>query len=199
MGDGDVLQHDVESGRPFRQFPRDVGADLRPLGEELVGVVPGHDGLGHLVHEGGQDALVVVHAEVLVDPHQVGRLGLVQDADADGDHLQILAARQSLEVARPGADVVHVRPLEPRDVEVQALAVHLVLHTGDAVEHHGAVAALDGVQRVVRSVAQSRGAGQSTGRRGGGLGGPSPASARGHAAAGSALRHRLGQPLHRLL
>mmetsp|Transcript_5678 Transcript_5678/g.9604 ORF Transcript_5678/g.9604 Transcript_5678/m.9604 type:complete len:330 (+) Transcript_5678:233-1222(+) len=199
MGDGHVLQHHVESRRTERQLPGDVGTDLRSLGKELVGVVPGDDGLGHLVHEGGQDALVVVHAEVLVDPHQITGLGLVQHTDADGDHLQILAARQGLEVARPGADVVNVRPLEPRDVEVQSLAVDLALHAGDAVEHHGAVTALDGVHGIVRAVAQRGGTDQRSGRRSGGLGGSSAAASRGHAAAGSALRHRLGQPLHRLL
>ena len=45
--DGNILQHDVESRGTGGQFSGDVGADLRSLGKELVGVVPRDDGLGH--------------------------------------------------------------------------------------------------------------------------------------------------------
>ena len=63
--DGDVLERDVELGRPLEQVGADAGGDGLALRDELGGVELGDDGFEDFVADGGEDALVVVLAEVL--------------------------------------------------------------------------------------------------------------------------------------
>ncbi|GIX65057.1 tyrosine-protein phosphatase Lar isoform X1 [Babesia caballi] len=142
--DRHVVELDVELLRPRRYRQPDVSRHLVPLGQQRLGVVPGHHGLEHLVADRGQHTLVVVRPQLLVDPGQVLRDGPVQQPEADGDHLEIPGARRRVDDLRLGPDVVDVRYLEPRQVEVAAFALRAVAHApGEAVEHHGALSAVD--------------------------------------------------------
>ncbi|GBE59864.1 non-structural NS2, putative [Babesia ovata] len=81
-------------------------------------------------------------AEVLAVA-KVIRYGPVQQPEADGDHLQVPGAGGRVDDLRLGPDVVDVRHLEPRQVEVAAFPEGIVAHTAcKAVEHHGALAAV---------------------------------------------------------
>lgn len=65
MGDGDILEGNVE----FRSSEGEVGADTVrdgfSLGDELGGVELGDDGLEDFVTDGGEDSLIVIGTEVL--------------------------------------------------------------------------------------------------------------------------------------
>lgn len=66
MGDGHVLEGNVELGGAAGEVVADALGDGLSLGDELGGVELGDDGLEDLVADGGEDALVVVGAEVLI-------------------------------------------------------------------------------------------------------------------------------------
>lgn len=65
MRDTDVLEGDVELLRAAEEVGPDAVADGFTLGDEFGGVELGDDGFEDFVSDGGQDALVVVLAEVL--------------------------------------------------------------------------------------------------------------------------------------
>ena len=65
MGNGDVLEGDVELGGALEEVGADAGGDGFALGDEFGGVELGDDGFEDFVADGGQDALVVVEAEGL--------------------------------------------------------------------------------------------------------------------------------------
>jgi hypothetical protein len=65
VGDGHVLQGNVELGSAAGQVSADALRDGLSLGDELCGVELGDDGLEDLVSDGGEDSLIVVDAEVL--------------------------------------------------------------------------------------------------------------------------------------
>ena len=65
VGDGHVLERDVELGRALGQVRADALRDGLALRDELGGVELRDDGLEDLVADRGEDALVVVLAEVL--------------------------------------------------------------------------------------------------------------------------------------
>lgn len=65
MGDGNVLESDVELGGALEELGADAGGNLFTLGDELGGVELGDNGLEDLVSDGGEDSLVVVLSEVL--------------------------------------------------------------------------------------------------------------------------------------
>jgi hypothetical protein len=66
VGDGDVLEGNVELAGALEQVGADLVGDGLALGDELGGVELGDDGLEDLVTDGGEDTLIVVEAEVLV-------------------------------------------------------------------------------------------------------------------------------------
>lgn len=65
MGDGHVLEGNVELGGAAGEVAADAVGDGLALGDELGGVELGDDGLEDFVADGGEDSLVVVCAEVL--------------------------------------------------------------------------------------------------------------------------------------
>lgn len=65
MGDGHVLQGNVELGGAAGQIGADALRDGLSLSDELCGVELGDDGLEDLVSNGGEDSLIVVDTEVL--------------------------------------------------------------------------------------------------------------------------------------
>lgn len=65
MGDGNILEGDVEFGGAEGQIVADTLGDSLTLGDQLSGVKLGNDGLKDFVADGGQDSLVVVDTEVL--------------------------------------------------------------------------------------------------------------------------------------
>jgi hypothetical protein len=66
VGDGDVLEGNVELAGALEQVCADFVGDGLALGDELGGVELGDDGLEDFVTDGGEDTLIVVEAEVLV-------------------------------------------------------------------------------------------------------------------------------------
>lgn len=66
VGDGHVLEGDVELVGALRQLGADAVRHGLALGDELGGVELGDDGFEDFVAYGGEDALVVVLAEVLL-------------------------------------------------------------------------------------------------------------------------------------
>ena len=65
MCDADVFERDVEFAGAFEEVGADAVADGFALGDEFGGVELGDDGFEDFVADGGEDALVVVLAEVL--------------------------------------------------------------------------------------------------------------------------------------
>ena len=65
MRDTDVFELDVELGGAFEEVGADAVGDGFALGDEFGGVELGDDGFEDFVADGGEDALVVVLAEVL--------------------------------------------------------------------------------------------------------------------------------------
>jgi hypothetical protein len=63
--DADVFESDVELRGAFEEVGADAGGDGFALGYEFCGVELGDDGFEDFVADGGEDALVVVEAEVL--------------------------------------------------------------------------------------------------------------------------------------
>ena len=70
-----------------------TSAYLCSLRDELRCVELCHDALEHLVDDGGQDALVVVRAQLLVHCGQVGGQGAGQHAQSDVHHLEVCTYR----------------------------------------------------------------------------------------------------------
>jgi hypothetical protein len=66
VGDGDVLEGNVELAGALEQVCADFVGDGLALGDELGGVELGDNGLEDFVADGGEDTLIVVEAEVLV-------------------------------------------------------------------------------------------------------------------------------------
>ena len=65
MGDGNVLERNVELGGALDEVGADALRDGLALGDELGGVELGDDGLEDFVADGGEDTLVVILTEVL--------------------------------------------------------------------------------------------------------------------------------------
>lgn len=65
MGDGHVLEGDVELGGTAGEVIADAVGDSLSLGDELGGVKLGDDGLEDLVTDRRENSLVVVCAEIL--------------------------------------------------------------------------------------------------------------------------------------
>lgn len=65
MGNGDVLEGDVELGGAAGEVGSDALRDGFSLGDELGGVKLGDNGLEDFVTDGGKDALIVVGAKIL--------------------------------------------------------------------------------------------------------------------------------------
>lgn len=112
---GDVVQDDVEILGSLDELVPHQHADLSSLRDELRGVELGHDGLEHLIADGGEDPLVVVLAQPAVQGGELGLLRSVENTKPYVDHLQVLAARGGYEELRTRPDVVDDRILEPRD------------------------------------------------------------------------------------
>lgn len=67
MRDGDVFEGDVELGGAPDEVRADALRDGFSLGDELGGVELGDDCFEDFVADGGEDALVVVEAEGLME------------------------------------------------------------------------------------------------------------------------------------
>jgi hypothetical protein len=63
--DGDILEGDVELVGALEEVGADAVGDGFTLGDQFCGVELGDDGFEDFVADGGEDALVVVEAEVL--------------------------------------------------------------------------------------------------------------------------------------
>ena len=93
MGDGHIIQHDVEPQRAPHEIFADEARDHLALGDELARVELRDDALEHLVDDGRQHALVVVLAELAVDRGERRDRRPREHAAADVHHLQVCAGR----------------------------------------------------------------------------------------------------------
>jgi hypothetical protein len=60
VGNGDILEGDVELSGTLHKVGADAVGDSFTLRDELGGVELGHDGLEDFVTDGGEDTLVVI-------------------------------------------------------------------------------------------------------------------------------------------
>lgn len=67
MRDGDVFEGDVELRGPLQEVGADAGGDGFPLRDQFGGVELRDDGFEDFVADGGEDPLVVVESEGLVE------------------------------------------------------------------------------------------------------------------------------------
>lgn len=67
MGDGNVLESDVELLGALEKLGTDTVGNLFTLGDELGGIELRDDGFEDFVTDGGKDALVIVGTERLRD------------------------------------------------------------------------------------------------------------------------------------
>ena len=65
MGDGDILEGDVELLGALEELGADAVGDLLTLGDELGSVELGNDSLEDFVSDGGEDTLIVILSEGL--------------------------------------------------------------------------------------------------------------------------------------
>jgi hypothetical protein len=126
VGDGDILEGDVELGGAAEEVGTDAVGDGFTLGDEFGGIELGDDGLEDFVSDRREDTLIVILTEVLDMRGELMRLGrrwkrgksylvdlgesldfgTVQDSEGQADHLQILGTSGSRDVARLCTDVV---------------------------------------------------------------------------------------------
>lgn len=99
MGNGYIIQHDVEPQRAPHQIFADESRDHFALCDELARVELGDDALEDLVDDGRQHALVVVLAELAVYGRERLDRRPREHAAADVDHLQVCARCRSRQCA----------------------------------------------------------------------------------------------------
>mmetsp|Transcript_28017 Transcript_28017/g.47960 ORF Transcript_28017/g.47960 Transcript_28017/m.47960 type:complete len:234 (+) Transcript_28017:318-1019(+) len=80
VGDGHIVQLDLEVKRALQEQVAHLLADLVTLGQKLGSVVLRHHGLGHLVHDGRQHTDIVISAESSVDKSEVLSIRLEQNS-----------------------------------------------------------------------------------------------------------------------
>jgi hypothetical protein len=93
VGDGYVVQDDVEPQRAPHEVLADEAGDHLALGDELARVELGDDALEDLVDDRRQHALVVVLPELAVDGRERGDGRPREHPAADVDHLQVCDKR----------------------------------------------------------------------------------------------------------
>ena len=76
MGDGDILEGNVELGSTAEEVGADAVGDGFTLGDEFGGIELGDDGLEDLVSDRGEYTLIVVLTEVLEMNSKLMRLSL---------------------------------------------------------------------------------------------------------------------------
>ena len=76
MGDGDILEGDVELGGAAEEVGADAVGDGFTLGDEFGGIELGDDGLEDFVSDRGEDTLIVILTEVLDVERKLMRLSL---------------------------------------------------------------------------------------------------------------------------
>jgi hypothetical protein len=65
VGDGDILEGDVELGSTSKEVGTDAVGDGFTLGDEFGGIELGDDGLEDFVSDRREDTLIVILTEVL--------------------------------------------------------------------------------------------------------------------------------------
>ena len=84
MGDGDILEGDVELGSTAEEVGTDTVGDGFTLGNKFGGIKLGDDGLEDFVSDRGEDTLIVILTEVLDIDSKLMRLGGRQEAKLPG-------------------------------------------------------------------------------------------------------------------
>lgn len=144
VGDGDVVEGQVEVRPALDQLGLDARRDLGALAQELLGVVLRDDGLENLVADRGEDALVEVGTELPVELRQLLDDRTPEDAQLDVDHLKVLGSGDAGDLARLGPDVDYDGTLDDGDHEVGALVAYVGEDTAaKGVEHDSALATVD--------------------------------------------------------
>ena len=76
MGDGDILEGDVELGGAAKKVGTDTVGNSFTLGNELGSIELSDDGLEDFVSDRGEDTLIVILSEVLDVERKLMRLRL---------------------------------------------------------------------------------------------------------------------------
>lgn len=163
MGNGDVLQSDIELLGPLEQVLADSVTDGLTLCDELGGIELRDNRLQNFVSDGRKDTLVVILTEILrsisitlqniaeylylVNLGQLRDFWSMQDSQSQANHLHVLTSGRSRDVSGLRPDIVDNALLQPWDQEMCAFVGDCVLHSRDSVEDNCASATLHIVHR----------------------------------------------------
>lgn len=156
VGDGHVLQLDVELRGALLQVVSDLVGHHLSHRDQLRGVELRHRGLQDLVSDRRQHSLVVVEPQVLVDGREIHHVGSVQHPQRDGHRLEVLRACRRRDCSWSCLHVEDDWSLQPRHNKVDALADHVGLDSREPVKDDGSLTALDVVHGVVGQENQCR-------------------------------------------
>ncbi|KAH3667564.1 hypothetical protein OGATHE_003087 [Ogataea polymorpha] len=135
MGDGDVLELDLELLGSLLELAPDTGGHGLSHGDELCSVELSNNTLENLVSNRWKHTLVIVQPQVLVNLWEVLHVWTMQHSQSQRDGLQVLGPRGGGNGSWLGSDVVNDWSLEPRDNKVQSFANDLRLDSGEPVEN----------------------------------------------------------------
>ncbi|KAL2334307.1 hypothetical protein Fmac_015520 [Flemingia macrophylla] len=90
VDDSNVIKDDIEVLGTMDKAVADEGRELGVVGEELVDVELGHDGLKDLIVDRADDLLVVLQAEILNDDEELLSVGAGKDVDGQVHHLEVI-------------------------------------------------------------------------------------------------------------
>jgi hypothetical protein len=165
VGDGNILESDVELLGTLEKVGADAVADGFTLGDELGGVELSNDRFQDLVSDGWKNTFIIVLTKALasaldmkktpsigllsylVDLWKLGDLGSMQHSQCQANHLQILASGCRRNVSWLCSDIVDNALLQPWDQEMGSFADDLFLYSGNPIEDDGTRATLHVVNR----------------------------------------------------
>mmetsp|Transcript_13938 Transcript_13938/g.42055 ORF Transcript_13938/g.42055 Transcript_13938/m.42055 type:complete len:202 (+) Transcript_13938:64-669(+) len=127
VGDGHIIQDNVEEVRPLRQDAANVPADYLTHCEQLAGIVLCNHALQRFLNDGGQHTLPIVSAQRPVNFRQLVWHRPSQHSQPDVDHLQVAGPGSALNDVGARPHVVNNGSLKPRDHNVSSFLVHRVL------------------------------------------------------------------------
>lgn len=143
ISDRNIIENNVEFKGAFAENITDLGGHLLSLGDKLLSVVLGDDRLEHLVGDGGQDTLVVIRTDVVVDLGQFCLVWAEKDSKSDVNCLQVLSTGLGGHELGSSPDLEVVNLLEEGDTEVHAFTVYVLLQAAHGIHLEGTVATID--------------------------------------------------------
>mmetsp|Transcript_20392 Transcript_20392/g.36628 ORF Transcript_20392/g.36628 Transcript_20392/m.36628 type:complete len:300 (+) Transcript_20392:422-1321(+) len=164
VGDGDIIQRQMEMRPALNQFGLDPVRNLSTLTQKLLRIVLRHNRLENLISNRRQNTLIKISPELSVKLRQFFNNGTPQHTELNVNHLQILRSRHTGDFTRFRPYVDDDRALDDGDDEVGALVADVGENTSaEGVEHDGTFTTVD----VVNAGVDGEGAyGEGAGGRG---------------------------------